>query len=80
MLKCHVCNSTKFQLQYVKEIFQIAGKFQLVENIPASICEGCGEEIFSREATEQIREMLHGSAKPVRSVSIDVFTYQPKAS
>jgi HTH-type transcriptional regulator/antitoxin MqsA len=78
MFKCHVCYSEEFQIDYVNEVFQIDGKFYLVENIPAEVCSRCGEEIFSRETTERIRVMLHEETKPLKSISMDVFTYSPK--
>lgn len=31
MFKCHVCYSEEFQIDYVNEVFQIDGKFYLVE-------------------------------------------------
>ena len=80
MFKCHICNSTRFQTQFVQEIFQGEGRFQWVENMSASVCSSCGEAVFSRETTERIRQMLHGEAAPVKSVAVDVFTYQPQAS
>jgi HTH-type transcriptional regulator / antitoxin MqsA len=80
MFKCHVCDSTESMTEYRTEIFQIEGNFYLVENIPATVCTNCGEEIFSRETTENIREMLHSKAQPIRSISVDVFAYHPKAS
>lgn len=76
MFKCHVCSSEESHTELVSEIFQIEGKFYLVEKIPAIQCSRCGEEIFSRETTERIRVMLHGEAKPVKSISVDVFSYQ----
>ena len=33
------------------------------------------EETFSRETTERIRRMVHGEARPVRSISMEVFSY-----
>ncbi len=75
MFKCHVCGSQEYHIEYVSEVFNIQGKFQLVENIPAKVCSRCGEEVFSRETTEGIRVMLHGEDKPVRSISLDVFSY-----
>jgi YgiT-type zinc finger domain-containing protein len=75
MFKCHVCHSEESRIEYVSEIFQIEGKFYLVENIPATVCSRCGEEIFSRETTEHIREMLQGKTEPIKSISVDVFSY-----
>ena len=75
MFKCHVCNSNNSQTEYTNEVFKIGGKFYLVEHIPVTVCSNCGEEVFSRETTERIRVMLHGKKKPVRSISLDVFSY-----
>jgi YgiT-type zinc finger domain-containing protein len=79
MFKCHVCHSEESHTEFVNEIFKIDGKFYLVENIPAIACSRCGEEIFDRETTERIRAMLHGAAEPIKSISVDVFSYQPKS-
>ncbi|MGB3296118.1 MAG: YgiT-type zinc finger protein [Phormidesmis sp.] len=75
MFKCHVCGSEDSHSKYVSEVFNIGGKFRLVENIPATVCDRCQEEVFSRETTERIRLMLQGEEKPIRSVSLDVFSY-----
>lgn len=75
MFKCHVCGSADCHTEYVSEIFNIGDKFHLVENIPAMVCSRCGDEVFNRETTERIRVMLHDNNKPVRSISLDVFSY-----
>jgi HTH-type transcriptional regulator / antitoxin MqsA len=75
MFKCHVCGSQDSHTEYVSEIFNINGKFHLVENVPATVCSRCGEEVFSPETTERIRLMLHGEDKPIKSISLDVFSY-----
>jgi HTH-type transcriptional regulator / antitoxin MqsA len=82
MFKCQVCGSSNSHTEYVSEVFNINGKFHLVESIPATVCDGkafqgnrWGEELFSRETTERIRVMLHGQPQPVRSVSLDVFSF-----
>ena len=62
MFKCHVCGSAESTSELVTEIFRIGGQFYLVEDIPATVCAGCGEEVFSRETTDNIREMLHSKA------------------
>lgn len=79
MFKCHVCNSEESHQELVSEIFEIDGRFYLVEQIPAIVCSHCGEESFSRETTERIRVMLHGEAQPIKSISVDVFAYQPES-
>jgi len=75
MFKCHVCGSTNAHEELVSEVFQIDGRPVLVENIPAQVCARCGEEIFSKETVEKVRLLVHGRAKPIKSVQMDVFAY-----
>lgn len=76
MFRCHVCGKTEGRQKLVSEVFDIDGKAVRVENIPATVCAHCGEPVFSREATERVRRMVHGEARPVKSVQLDVFAYQ----
>jgi hypothetical protein len=41
-------------------------------DIPAELCERCGEAAFSRETTEKIRRLVH-EAPPSKTVPLDVF-------
>ena len=75
MYRCHVCGFSEAHQELVSEIFDLDGKPVLVENIPAQICDRCGEPTFSRQTTEKIRLMLHGGGAPVRTVRMDVFAY-----
>lgn len=75
MIQCHMCGSTEARSELVSDIFTIDGKPVLVERIPATVCARCGEATFNRATTETIRRMLHGSARPVRSVAMDVFAF-----
>ncbi len=75
MFCCNVCGSRESQEELINEIFIIDNKPVLVEEIPAIVCCRCSEETFSRETTERIRRMVHGEAKPIKSISMDVFAY-----
>jgi YgiT-type zinc finger domain-containing protein len=73
MFSCHVCGHNGAKSELVGEVFNLEGRRVLVENIPALVCEHCGEASFSRETTERIRQMVHGAARPVKTVPMDVF-------
>jgi YgiT-type zinc finger domain-containing protein len=75
MFRCHVCGKTEGVQQRISEIFEIDERPVRVENIPATVCANCGEPVFSRETTERVRRMVHGEAKPVKSVQMDVFAF-----
>jgi HTH-type transcriptional regulator / antitoxin MqsA len=75
MVRCQVCGATEVHQSLVTKVFVINGKYALVEGIPASICARCGEATFSRETTERIRRLVHGEARPVRAMTMEVFAY-----
>ncbi len=75
MFQCYMCGSTEARQGLVSEVFELEGNHILVEDIPASVCVRCGEATFSRDTTEKIRRMVHGEAKPVKCVAMDVFAY-----
>ncbi len=72
MFECHVCGHDAARIEFVSEVFNIEGRRVLVEHIPAQVCERCGEATFSREATESVRQLVHG-APPARTVPLEVF-------
>ena len=74
MFKCHVCGNTSARSGFVSEVFTLEGERRaLVEHIPAQVCERCGEATFSRETTEKIRRLVHGTGRPGKTVPLDVF-------
>jgi YgiT-type zinc finger domain-containing protein len=79
MFKCHVCSSKDSYVKYVNEVFEIGNNFHLVENIPTTVCSQCSEEIFSSEISEAIREMLYSKSEPIKSVVLDIVSYQQEA-
>jgi HTH-type transcriptional regulator/antitoxin MqsA len=75
MFRCHVCGNTSAKSDFVNEIFTVEGRRMLVEQIPAQVCERCGEATFSRETTEKIRRLVHSAGQPVRTVPLEVFAF-----
>lgn len=73
MFNCHVCGHNAAKTEMVSEVFNLEGRRVLVENIPALVCEHCGEPAFSRETAERIRQLVHGAEHPVKTVPLDVF-------
>jgi HTH-type transcriptional regulator / antitoxin MqsA len=75
MFTCPVCHAHESREALTEEIFQIDGKYVLVDHIPATVCMRCGEETFSREITEKVRLLVHGQAKPTKSIALEVFEF-----
>jgi len=75
MSQCHVCYCDQFHLNVTSEVFRIEDRFLLVENIPVMVCDRCGEEVFDRKTMERVRVLLHGDARPNRTVEVGVFSF-----
>jgi HTH-type transcriptional regulator / antitoxin MqsA len=73
MFRCHVCGSAAARSESVSEVLTVDGRRVLVEQIPAQVCERCGEATFSRETTERIRRLVHGEGTPIKTVPLEVF-------
>ena len=75
MFHCHVCGGDAAKQQLVNEVFTIDGRPVQVVEIPALVCERCGEATFARETTEKIRQLVHSAKQPVKTVPMDVFAF-----
>ena len=75
MFTCSGCGAKESSEEFVEEVFRIDGKYVLVDQIPARVCDRCGEETFSRETTERVRLLVHGKAKPTKSIALKVFDF-----
>jgi len=75
MFTCSNRGAREGREEFVEEVFRIDGKHVLVNHIAARVCARCGEETFSRETAERVRLMVHGQAKPTKSIALKVFEF-----
>lgn len=72
---CQTCGSSSALGEVVDEIFRFAGQFVLVENIPANVCELCGDKLYSPVTTAKLQILLRSSIKPSRGYTMIAFDY-----
>ena len=75
MTACFVCHEEKHRTELVEEILKINGHYVLVEGVPATVCQRCGERTFSREAVERMRSIVANDTKPAKTVPLEVYDY-----
>ena len=51
------------------------GKFFIIENVPARVCEETGEQCFSPETVERLQQTIGGSGKPKRIIETPVYEF-----
>ncbi len=75
MATCIVCSADQSLTELVEEVFRVDGRYVLVGDVPATVCQRCGERSFSRETTEKVRLLVHGQATAARSVPLHVYEF-----
>ena len=61
--------------QNVTYILELAGKFIIIENVPARVNVETGEQYFSPEVVGQLQQTIWEEKKPHRVVETPVFEF-----
>jgi len=54
---------------------EYAGKFLLVEHVPARVCRETGEQYFAPETVEHIQTVIKAQKKPRKVIETPVYEY-----
>lgn len=65
----------EFVEQNVTYTLQTAGRFVVVENVPARVSLRTGERFFSPDTVERLQQIVWEQKAPVRVVETPVFQY-----
>ena len=70
--ECSVCHGQMMQkLVTYNQLFE--GNFILVENVPAWVCEQCGDILYDPDIVEKLQNHIWSHPEPSRSVTVPVF-------
>jgi YgiT-type zinc finger domain-containing protein len=64
--KCNFCGNKNFEEKLVEYIYRKENKLLLVKNVPAEVCEYCGEQYFKAGILKKIEtdfNEIHYSGK-----------------
>ncbi len=59
----------------VNYTLEMEGKFFIIENVPARVCEETGEQFFSPETVERLRQTIMGQEKPKKTIETPVYEF-----
>jgi YgiT-type zinc finger domain-containing protein len=54
---------------------EMDGKFFIIENVPARVCEETGEQFFSPETVERLQETIWKREKPKKTIETPVYEF-----
>jgi YgiT-type zinc finger domain-containing protein len=75
MKECYFCKGRVFP-QKIKVDFRWGRKLKVIENVPASVCQQCGEKYFQSSVYKTMEKLAASRAKPASRLTIDVVRYK----
>jgi YgiT-type zinc finger domain-containing protein len=74
-MKCAIC-SGNLRKEVTKLELWVDGKLSIIEDVPAKVCENCGEKYFSAKVSKQIDKLLKRKIKAEKKVEVPVFSFK----
>lgn len=75
----HTWNET-FDERLVTYTQEVAGRFVVIEHVPARVCRETGEQLFSPETVTQLQAIIRSRRKPVRVIETPVYEFTAAAA
>ena len=72
-MKCLVCHWEMVKKKVTVDL-RIGDELFVVENVPATVCNHCGERVFTPEVTRKLQALAKQRKKPPRTLTVPVFT------
>ena len=51
------------------------GKFYIIENVPARICDETGEQLFAPATVERLQQIVFTGKKPKKTIETPIFEF-----
>ena len=74
-MKCEVCGKGVRHEKLIRYSLSIGEKFILVDHVPASVCDTCGETTLKPEVVERLRTTIATSRTPDRTIETPVYEF-----
>jgi YgiT-type zinc finger domain-containing protein len=68
---CLYCKG-KLESKMVDRVQQYQGRWYLIENVPAMVCEQCGETYYAPDAHDLVLRLVQSNQPPTRIEQLDV--------
>ena len=75
MTECYFCKGKVVQAK-VNVDFRWGRKLKVIENVPAGVCQQCGEKYFQAAVYKAMEKLAASRAKPAARVTVDVVRFK----
>ena len=73
--RCYFCKG-KVVKQKVSVDFRWGNELVIIENVPAGVCQQCGEKYFSAKVYKQMEKIVKTKTKPLKHIIVDVVKFK----
>lgn len=78
MTRCYLCGGPMAFQQVTAENWW-GERLALVENVPAWVCEQCGEQYFDAETCKQLDRLRQAPPSVLRTVQVPVYAFSEES-
>jgi YgiT-type zinc finger domain-containing protein len=75
MTECYFCKG-RVEQQKVDVDFRWGPKLKVIEDVPAGVCQQCGEKYFEAAVYKVMERLAASRAKPVARLTIEVMRFK----
>ena len=73
-MKCEVCTSGNRRPQLIRYHLTVDDRL-VVENVPATVCDNCGEVSFQPEVASRLQKTIWDRKAPARTIEAAVYEF-----
>jgi len=74
-MKCEVCGTGERREKLIRYSLDMEDRLVVVEHVPASVCDHCGETTLSPEVVERLQHTIWQPRPPVRVLETPVYEF-----
>ncbi|MFB3924345.1 MAG: type II toxin-antitoxin system MqsA family antitoxin [Terriglobia bacterium] len=74
-MNCEVCGKGVRRDKLIRYSLSIRDRLVVVDNVPASVCDRCGETTLSPEVVERLQKTVTETRTPDRMIEIPVYEF-----
>jgi len=75
MTDCYFCKGKVLE-QKVKVDFRWGQKLKIIEDVPARVCQQCGEQYFQSDVYKAMEQLVASRKKPSARLTVDVHRFK----
>lgn len=74
-MKCLVCHHDMMERRVTLDL-RLGEELVVIEDVPATVCENCGEQVFTPEVTRKVQTVAKERRGVARTMVIPVFSLE----